>query len=232
MLAQYDVVKLYCLVMINLSEAPLDISFYEAQLGALQTDPNTRIVGSIGRMVASQQIVSTPFTEFDDRAVVGLDTTRVSDIDVLGTDPGLIAKARAMGQASIDDLAFRDSDVSLERKDGLWILKSSDADFEEPINPDVMEAVSAEVEGVKVVTVPLQTHIALHGLRERNHKKDRLTENTLRYLQHTDYRRSGGVHTIDVRKYTPFTELGIRLRVLQRQRAPTDRHSSESRHSN
>lgn len=210
-------------------EAPIDISFYAEQLSALQTDPNTRIVGSIGRMVASQQTVGTPFTEFDDRVVARLDTTRVSDIDVLGTRPDLVIAARNLCEASIDDLAFRDSDVTLENEDGLWVLKSTDVDFEEVIDSEVMEPVSAEVEGIEIVTVPLQTHIALHGLRERNDKKDRLTEASLRYLHNIEYRNVGS--RVSELKYVPFIELGAVLRALQRQQALTGRHSEGGRHS-
>src|SRR5688572_12233513 len=106
--------------MLNTSEAPIDLSLYEAQLGVLQTDPNTRTVGSLGRMIAAQQVVGNPFQEFDDRIMGELTSARISDIDVLGTSPDIIVDARALGEATIDDLAFRDSDVSIECEDDIW----------------------------------------------------------------------------------------------------------------
>ena len=209
---------------------PIDLSLYAEQLRLLQEDSNTRIVGSIGRMVSSLLAVGMPYAEFDDRIAAGLHTTRISDIDVVGARQDALVAARNVGEAVVDNRAFGDSDVAVECRDGLWVLKSSDVEFEEELHPGVMNAIAAEVEGIEIVTVPLQTHLALHTLRPRNATKDNLTEKTLRYLLHSDKLDSGGLGRIDERSFLPFMRLSLRLR--QRNESSTDRHSyDDERHS-
>lgn len=215
--------------MIHPSELSIDLSPYEAQLNLLQQDPATRIVGSLGRMVACQEVVGRPFQEFEDRRIEGLLSDGPSDIDVLGTSLEVVRSAQTAGRFAIDDQAFRDSDVTLEYREG-WTLRSSDVDFSADIDDRAMRPVRGVIQGVEIVTVPLLTHKALHLLRERHNRKDQLTSNTISYLLHQQALHDGVIPRDDLLK--PFAELQMRLSLLRLAEDDADaRHSGKRRHS-
>ncbi|MBP7767093.1 hypothetical protein KA068_01045 [Candidatus Saccharibacteria bacterium] len=214
------------------TELSFDLSFYEPQLQVLQGDPTTRVVGSLGRMVACQEILGRPFQEFEDSQVAGIGIDRVSDIDVLGVSPDILSAARTAGDAAVDDLAFHDTDVSIEIENGVWLLRSADTDFEAPINTRLMEPVLGVIAGVEIVTLPILTHKTLRSLRERGTRKDRLTEDTIGYLLHTIARETGVIPRLDVDDLRPFQQLQTRLQLLRHtSTSGNTRHSTSDRHS-
>lgn len=208
------------------AEVVIDVSFYESQLQVLQADPNTRVVGSLGRMVACQDVLGRPFQEFRDRQMAGINTDRVSDIDVLGTAPDIVLAAQGAGEARVDEMAFRDTDVAIENEDGIWLVRSAETGFEAPLKPELMEPVVGVVAGVEIVTVPLLTHWVLHLLRDPGSQKDRLTEQTLGCLLHTVAKQTGVIPRIDAEAMQSFEQLTNRLLLLDHT-AGTDRHSAD-----
>lgn len=222
--------QVYIVGMLNRTEELFDVSFYEAQLKVLQEDPSTRIVGSIGRMLACQEILGRPFQEFEDRVAAGVNRGRISDIDVLGTSPRTIAEARYAGDASIDSRAFFDIDVTIANEEDKWYLRSIETDFEAPISTKLMEPVRGKVLGVEVVTVPLLTHRALHTLRESNTRKDRLTSNTIGYLLHTVALENQSIPRLNSEDLRPFQQLQTRLQLLRGSPTSATR-SGKYRHS-
>jgi len=214
----------------NTTEHVLDLSKYEAQLQFLQINPATRIVGSIGRMVAAQEIVGRPFLEFEDRKVARLATDGMTDIDVLGVPDEMVAHARLLGEPNVDNRAFADTDVTVAHEDDVWYLRSSEADFEERLNPELMESVRGRIDEVDIVTIPLLTHIALHNLRRRDARKDQLTTTTMNYLLHTEALRRQEIPKISTENLRPFLRLQTELRVQQLLHGDNGRHSG-ARHS-
>lgn len=211
-------------------EQLLDLVPYAEQLSVLQEDPNTRIVGSIGRMVAGKQVIRDPYIEFDDRERAGLRHDEASDLDVLGTSSYAVAIASAAGSIPIDTRAFSDTDVLIRHEAGRWQLVSKDVEFEATIHPKLMEPIVDTIQGITIVTVPLQTHSLLHGLRARNSQKDRYTEATLGYLMHQANLIEGYIPSVSKDDLRPFTELAWLLRCNL---AGIDTHhsSDDNRHS-
>ncbi len=208
-------------------ETLVDLSVYTDQIEILQRDPHTRIMGSVGRMVLAKQAIDDPYREFRDRDAAGL-ALGISDLDVLGASSDTLELACAVEDGVlVDSQAFDDTDVSVRYKDDAWHLISHETDFDEEIHKELMAPVVETVQGIEIVTVPFLTHRLLHTLRERDTRKDKLTESFLGYLVHQTALDLGHIPKVDQAHARPF----FNLQWLLRNRPVSDDNRHSGRHS-
>jgi hypothetical protein len=144
---------------------------FKTQLNELYlAAPDALLVGSLGRSAIYNYHGAESSLEFTMRRETPLgSSTRARDIDVIGA-----ALPATTGPFPVDVEAFSSPDCSLlQDEDGTWILVSERRDFCEPLDGRVMRGIaSATVVGAPCLTVPLQTHKALHGLNGPLRRKD------------------------------------------------------------
>lgn len=171
------------------------------------TNPDTIILGSLGRAVLFGVLAGNPTAEFEARQELperkieyGEELARDIDVVATGTD-----STENLGPFEVDREAFVCRQLSLVNQNGDWYLTSPNKGIYEELHPSVMEPVTGEsVYGIKSTTVPLQTHQALFGLKGAMRPKDQSNLNFLKSLEELNK------HALPPELYEPFD----RLRVL------------------
>lgn len=135
-----------------------------AEIARIYTShPEALLVGSLGRAAAFNNLGHDPQVEFNYRRQNPLFAgSHARDIDIIPRHHGPIADK----PFEIDDQVFYTPRAKLVSDGGDWFLVSDRRKFYEPLHPAVMEPQAAEtVYGIKCMTVSLQTHLALFGLK-------------------------------------------------------------------
>lgn len=150
-----------------------------AELAALEAyNPDSRIVGSLGRAVLLNEAQGDPTLEYRTRGARPLhDPTdpsgnrKVRDIDALNV-PHLNGFEQVF---PIDSLSGTSPQAAVVRTEGGWRLQSTDSGFDEPLDSAVMSLVHGEtVFSIPVQTVRAQAHRALLEVRATEYDKDHL----------------------------------------------------------
>ena len=199
-------------------EAFVDLTGFGPQLEALQRDPNTRIVGSLGRMAAMQAAIHDPYLELRDMESVGITSRKPLSIDVLGTKRAVITLARLSGNTTIDGDCFDNPQASIRHEPDGWHLKSTVIKFDKLINPHLMQPLRVSMQDITVVTVPLLTHRLLHKLRSTDSEQDQMLDLSMGYALHKVAQTSGNVPKVDRAAARPFKELALRLNIASAQK--------------
>jgi hypothetical protein len=125
--------------------------------------PGALIVGSLGRAATFNGLGLDADIEFQERGQDPLFYDGVArDIDVILTAPSTVEE----GPFDVDQTVFDGPRVRIVRDGTDWFLVSDRKKFQAQLHEAVMEPVVGQtVHGIEVVTVPVQTHAALFGLK-------------------------------------------------------------------
>ncbi|MEX0748578.1 MAG: hypothetical protein WD467_00295 [Candidatus Saccharimonadales bacterium] len=136
-----------------------------------------RIFGSIGRSALYGTIYNDSSREFTVRREHPLGTiNRPRDIDLLGLSA---AEAEGHSPFPVDATGMKDGYAALTRDRNDWYLLATHHGFAEQLHPDVMEPIAAQgLYGAAILTVPLQTHLGMHGITGLR-KRDVLTRDLM-----------------------------------------------------
>lgn len=164
----------------------------------LDTTPDTRIVGSLGRAVHHNLAYDDAYREFSAREENPYHVRALArDIDIVTPSTDI-----APAVFPIDSDAFRNSEVSIEHDGDTWWLTSPERNFAEPLHPDVMRPISGQtIDHIPIITIPWETHLALTSARGPLRSKDKLSANLL----HETGRQLGT--TVQSRHLRPFEQL-------------------------
>lgn len=140
--------------------------------------PNALLVGSLGRAVIFGNLIGNSTAEFEAR--LENPVMKQEQGDLLARDVDVIAPATVetgdLLPFEVDQKAFGSRQVRFVHESGTWYLVSDSKGVYEELHPAVMEPVEGEtVFGTRALTVPLQTHQALFGLKGAMRPKDQAT---------------------------------------------------------
>ncbi len=158
-----------------------------AQLDALSiSQPDMRIVGSLGRSVLYGKFYGDPQHEYSIRDEIFIGTPeKARDIDVVNADMTRLTSAEAE-PFEIDPTGFSNALVRLVQENNTWFLTSSRQNFAEELHPAVMEPVTGRSAAEAIITtVPAQTHIVLYGMNGNIRAQDELTREAMHKLRRT-----------------------------------------------
>jgi len=161
---------------------------------------DTMLVGSLGRSAAYGFLTGNYLGSFEQGDPLRRPDGSARDIDVINFSPEI---ATTLSPYEIDTQSFASGIVTLERKGVDWVLRSAAKGYEVPLHPAVMEPVEAEIiDGVKIITVPPQTHFNLVGLRGMMRDKDLQNRTKIKHAL-DDY----GGRLLPEELYKPFEDL-------------------------
>lgn len=161
--------------------------------------PGVLLVGSLGRAAAFKAMGYSPSIEFEHRGQDPLfDGNGARDIDVIvGQDASVEDQPY-----EIDYQVYSGPRIKLIQEGEDWFLTSPKKNFYELLHPAVMEPVASEtVHGISCTTLPVQTHLALFGLKGAMGPKVRQSQELTMRL--------GAIEESDLptELYKPFAEL-------------------------
>lgn len=180
-------------------EAYGSVEEFTDQLQQLHSNPDLRLVGSLGRAAWFDKVLGDPLAEYKARGENPLrdGLGRLRDIDIIAEDG-----TTTDGPHPLDAMAFHNSSVDVLRNGEEWVLRSEDRGFEARLDPKVMEPVHGKtVYGVPCRTLPWQTQIALCEAKGVLRFKDDLGMRALRQAGRT----SG--QALPEELYLPFVQL-------------------------
>lgn len=141
-----------------------------------ETTPDARIVGSLGRAVHHNLAYGDAYREFSARKESPYHVRALArDIDIVTPHTDIVPAI-----FPIDSDAFRNAEVGLEHDGDTWWLTSPERNFAEPLHPDVMRPISGQtIDGIPIITLPWETHLALTSARGPLRSKDKLSAGLL-----------------------------------------------------
>jgi hypothetical protein len=171
------------------------LAIYEEALTVIQAEPSARVVGSLGRMVACQQILGDPFLEFRMRTSRGYRSSasrRLPDIDLIGvTDEFTADLGEQFPHITFDNTSFNRKDISVKFNEKGWHLVSERMGINREITDRLMAPNVGKVGDVEIVTLPVVTQVQLHTVRNQIHLKDRIAQDLFGHLGVADLEELG-----------------------------------------